>query len=115
MHAVLAEIFPRLDEGRPLEAQALTVHCLKSVHQCFLDDGDGRLAWSLSTIPDPINKIRFGGTEKELEIVSAYTKSLDQLEEVMRRERGRDKEKDGDEQEEGKGRGKNRQPEAAAH
>ncbi len=38
-----------------------------------------------------ISKVRFSGTEKELEIASAYVWSLDQLEQVMRRGKGKPK------------------------
>ena len=108
MHCMLSEIFLRLDNGATLEAQALTCQCRKACHQTLLDEGEWRTSWLLTTLPDPLMRSRFGGTEKELEAVAAYARSLDLLEQTVRRDRGRDHEDDdrGGTQAKGRGRGK---------
>ena len=91
---MLAEIFQRLDSGLYLEAEALTVQCLKACHQTFLDEGDWRTGWLLTTLPDPLARTRFGGSEKELEAVASYTKALDSVEQTVRRERNKEKDEE---------------------
>jgi hypothetical protein len=88
MHYMLAEVFERLDQKGPLEAQSLVAQCLKAVHQACLDDGDWKTAWLLTTLRDPLRREKFGGSERELEIISSYSRAMEELETRVRK--GRD-------------------------
>lgn len=96
IHHMLSELFSVMDQDRLEEAQALTVQCFKGVHQTMLDDGDWRMGWHLTTLRDPLAKVRFGGAERELEAVAAYTRALDELDTRLRKEKAREHEHDGD-------------------
>ncbi len=76
------------------EAQALTVQCLKATHQARLDEGEWAMAWHLTTLRDPLQKVRFGGTEKELETIASYARSVAELETRMQKERKGHKEEE---------------------
>ena len=115
LHFLLTEVFALQDSGRHLEAQALVVQGLKACHQCQLDDGNWKTAWHLTTLRDPLAKQQFGGNERELEAIAAYSKAIEDLETRMRRDRDTaHDEKDEPKEEGGRGRGRGRgQPKAA--
>ena len=72
--------------GQPERAAAQTVQSLRAVHQSALDDGSWKAAWMLTYLQDPLSRERFGGTERELEVISGYLKNLDDLQAKMRKE-----------------------------
>ena len=96
MHYMLCELFVRLDAGRADESQALTVQCPKAVHQAQLDDGDWKMAWLLTNLRDPLQRTRFGGSERELEAIASFTRAMDDLEVRMKKERGKPHDEDGE-------------------
>ena len=80
MHVLLGAILQLLLKGEALQAQALTVQGLKSVHQSALDQGSWQNAWLLTGLADPTQRQRFAGEEHEMEIIAQYSKTLDELE-----------------------------------
>jgi hypothetical protein len=76
---IFAQIFEDLDGGRTLAAQAMTVQAMKALQQTVLDEGNWRHSWMLVTLQDPYLRDRFAGSEEEMEVVSAYTKVMDDL------------------------------------
>jgi hypothetical protein len=93
-HFMMCEIFTLMDSGRSMEAQALVCQCMKSLHQTAIDQGDWSLSWHLSTLRDPFQRTRFGGSERELEAIASYTRAIDDLEQRMRKERGKQQDVD---------------------
>ncbi len=67
---------------------------MKSLHQTAIDQGDWSLSWHLSTLRDPFQRTRFGGSERELEAIASYTRAIDDLEQRMRKERGKQQDAD---------------------
>ena len=94
MHFMLGEVLVLMDSGRVAEAEALVCQCLKATHQAALDDGDWRVAWHLTGLRDPLLRQRWGGTERELETIAAYSKAMEDLATRMKKEHGRDTEAD---------------------
>jgi hypothetical protein len=86
-HFMLSEIFTLLDNGKLHAAQALTVQCMKATHQAQLDDGSWHTAWHLTMLRNPLERQRFGGTERELEVIASYAKALEDLDSRMKRSR----------------------------
>ncbi len=78
----------------------MVAQAMKVTHQAALDEGDWRLARRLNTLRDPLQRTRFGGTEKELECIAAYPRAMKDLESRMRREKGRDEHHAGDDDKE---------------
>ena len=66
-------------KGNPLQAAAQLCRNLESKHQCCLDDGNWRSAWLLTCQPDPLEKRRFGGGARSLEIIAGYQMALDKV------------------------------------
>ncbi len=110
-HFMLTEIFMKLDEGNTLEGMAMVIQSMKATHQCMLDDGQWNLAWHLICMRDPLAREKFGGSERELEAIAAYSRSIEELDQRMRRENNRARsgnaedhdEKDGNAKPKGKG------------
>ncbi|CAK8988385.1 unnamed protein product [Durusdinium trenchii] len=80
IHYMLSEILELMLAERWDRAALQTVLCLKSVHQAALDGGDWQVAWLLCHLPDPVQKVRFGGTVDELGQVTSYLKGIADLE-----------------------------------
>jgi len=80
VHTALGEVLHLQLQNKHLAATSLVVQLLKSIHQMTLDQGSWKLAWLLTFLPDPLSRPRFGGTEEELETLSSFVKSLDELE-----------------------------------
>ena len=75
----------KLDEGKSLECQALLAQCMKGTHQACLDNGSWKLGWHLTGLVEPMSRPRFGGSERELEAVAAYTRAIEDLEQRIER------------------------------
>ncbi len=109
-----------MDSGRVIESQAPCVQCMKGTYQTALDDGSWKLGWHLTTLRDPLAKPRFGGTERELEAVAAYSRAIEELESRMQRAREPETEEHPATEQphaamgKGRGRGGDRQGKAAA-
>ena len=88
MHAVLTELFILQDGGATGEAQAFTAQALKCIHQTALDEGDWRLGWRLLGIKDPLERSKFAGSETDMEVLYTHMKTLNELEDKMKKRRG---------------------------
>jgi hypothetical protein len=78
VYVMLGEIKSYLETNQAALAEAQTVQCMKSIHQ-FALDGSWRVAWPLTHMTDPIDKVRHGGKEEELEAVLAYLRTQDDI------------------------------------
>eukprot|EP00928_Gymnodinium_smaydae_P090520 TRINITY_DN74306_c0_g1_i1.p2 TRINITY_DN74306_c0_g1~~TRINITY_DN74306_c0_g1_i1.p2 ORF type:complete len:310 (-),score=70.20 TRINITY_DN74306_c0_g1_i1:60-869(-) len=78
-HLMMGEVLKYILQGQPQVAAAQAVACLRSLHQCCLDQGNWKAAWLLCYIEDGAYNRRFGGTEAELEAISSYVKMTDEL------------------------------------
>lgn len=79
-HYMLSEILELLLKEKWERASLQVVLCLKSIHQTALDGGDWSVSWLLTQLPDPINRMKFGGSPEELGHVTAYLKAMSELE-----------------------------------
>ena len=87
---------------------------LQAYHQAMLDDGSWKVAWMLTHLTDPWKMRRFGGAEKDLELITSYVKSMDDLEKKTKnpwKSDGKNDQAEGEENEQGedggpKGRGR---------
>ena len=77
---ILVTIFEELDSNRPRVARARTVQGLKTLRQVVIDNGAWKNAWPLTGLVEPGKARLFGGSERELEIISSYNRALDDLE-----------------------------------
>ncbi len=91
---MVAAIFEEIDGGRPRVARARAVQALKALRQVALDNGAWKNAWPLTGLVEPGKTRKFGGSERELEIVASYNRALDELE--KRTEKDRANEETGD-------------------
>lgn len=90
---ILAEVLKELRSGLVLQASAQTVAAIKACHQVALDDGSWKHAWILAgMVPGsaPGDRLRFAGTETEVEMVANYVKTMDELEKSAKASGGRD-------------------------
>jgi hypothetical protein len=51
----------------------------KSIQQMTIDQGSWCYAWLLGSMTDPCMKEQFGGTEEELESITAYSKMIEEM------------------------------------
>lgn len=77
-HYMLSDILTKLLKGQTEKATLQTVLCLRSVHQAALD-GDWNIAWLLTHLPDPWTRKQWGGDPEDLGNVTAYLKSMADL------------------------------------
>ena len=75
----LAEVIQLQDQGDHTHAQAYVCQLRKALHQVALDHGDWTIASKLLPTKDPLDRPAFGGTEKELQAIHAYQKSIREL------------------------------------
>ena len=69
----------KVAEGSQTEKATLqTVLCLRSIHQAALDN-DWSIAWLLCHLPDPWTRRQWGGDPEDLGNVTAYLKSMAEL------------------------------------
>ena len=65
--------------GEQEECQAFMVQMLRAGHQCSIDNGSWDTASLLIPRKDPISRLEFGGTHRELETIFSYQKALKEL------------------------------------
>ena len=80
VHFMMSETLELMLKQKWERAALQLVLNLKALHQTALDGGDWSVGWLLSHLPDPFNKQRFGGDAEELSHVTAYLKSMAELE-----------------------------------
>ena len=84
--AALSQICHVLDRpGGRIIALAMTIQLLKALRQVAIDKGGWRTAWRFINLPDPYTPAVFGGTERELEIISAEVRAEDDLKARLRK------------------------------
>ena len=76
---LLVAVFEHVDAGRQRVARALLVQGMKALHQVALDNGSWTHGWALTGLVYPDRPRQFGGSERELEVISAYQRALDDL------------------------------------
>jgi hypothetical protein len=79
-HMLMLRVVKLSLEEKHAQATALAIQSLKVFKQVALDQGKWEQAYLLSFTKDPCSRIRFGGTEKELELMAAYHRQLEELE-----------------------------------
>ena len=67
---------------QPLKATAQNCRNLRTLMQASLHDGKFTSAWRLSYLKDPLESRKFGGTERELQVIASMEKSLVELERI---------------------------------
>lgn len=77
-HYMLSDILTKLLKGQTEKATLQTVLCLRSIHQAALDN-DWSIAWLLCHLPDPWTRRQWGGDPEDLGNVTAYLKSMAEL------------------------------------
>lgn len=80
VHYMLAETLELMLAEKWERATSQMVLNLKCVHQTVIDQGDFSVSWMLCQLPDVFSKQRFGGDAEELSHVTAYLKSMTDLE-----------------------------------
>ena len=79
-HYMLSETLELMLKEKWEKAALQLVLNLKAIHQTALDGGDWSVGWMLTHLADPFTKQRFGGDPEELGHVTAYLKSMADLE-----------------------------------
>lgn len=114
-HYLVGIILELLLKERYDLAALQTVLTLQSLHQCALDGGNWEVAWLLTHCENPFEKRVFGGDPQNLQSVTSYLKSMNELMKTTQNLRskgaGRGEAEDAETQQEGKGkrRGKNKE------
>lgn len=95
------------------KAALQTVLTLQSLHQASLD-GNWQVAWLLTHTEDPFQKKVFGGTAEDLQNVTSYLKSMNELarttESLRRKGNGKGDQEDAEKDKDKKGNRRNNQP-----
>ena len=81
---ILVRIYEQLRPGKTDEATAQTVQGMKALKQVSLDEGDWTKGWELTGLRDLTRPERFAGDFQEMTGISAYLKSLRELEGACR-------------------------------
>ena len=79
-YILFANILELLEQGQPLQAQALTVQSMKATHQCVLNNGNWKLGWPLTGIQDPLTRRKFAGSATELELMANFVQAEEEVE-----------------------------------
>jgi hypothetical protein len=79
VHYMLSEILELMVRGKMDRACLQTVLCLRSIHQAAIDQ-DWSVAWMVSHLEDVFSKPKWGGEINELANVTAYLRSMAELE-----------------------------------
>lgn len=79
VHYMFSEVLELMLKGKMDKACLQVVLCLRSIHQCAIDQ-DWGVAWMVSHLDDPFTKPKWGGDVAELSNVAAYLKSMAELE-----------------------------------
>ena len=79
VHYLLSEILETLLRGKTEKACLMTVLSLRAVHQAAIDQ-DWAVAWMITHQDDPFTRPRWGGDVSELANVTAYLRSMAELE-----------------------------------
>eukprot|EP00435_Cladocopium_sp_Y103_P033162 s1278_g8.t1 len=85
VHYMMSEILELMLQNKMEKACLQLVLCLRAVHQCAIDQGEWEVAWMVSHLDNPFARPRFGGDEAELGNVTAYIKSMGELEKATAR------------------------------
>ena len=83
MHYHLSYALTLSLRGDQEECQAFIVQMLRAVHQCSIDNGSWDTASLLIPRKDPISRLEFGGTHRELETIFSYQKALKELKKTV--------------------------------
>ena len=83
-HYMISSILELLLKKKVEQAALLAVLCLRSLHQAALDHGDWTVAWMITHLPDVFGKKTFGGDAEDLQHVTAYLKSMQELDKNAR-------------------------------
>lgn len=78
-HYMFSEVLELLLKGKVEKACLQVVLCLRSIHQAALDQ-DWSVAWMICHLEDPFSKPKWGGDAEELGHITAYLKSMAELE-----------------------------------
>ena len=81
---MMLETVKLLLKDEPEKSAVQLTQNLRALRQVVLDQGKWRMAWNLTYLPDPLSKRRFGGTARELEIISQFVRSLHDIEKRSR-------------------------------
>ncbi len=73
-----------IDKGKAAQAGALVTQAMKALHKVTLDEGNWRVGWLLTGLPDPVGRKVFGGGEEELEVAANYIKAVEDLQKRIR-------------------------------
>ena len=78
-HVMFGECLRLSLEGKQPQLRTALVQCQKATYQVCLDQGAWTNAWLLTGWADPLSRPRFAGEERELEVVSQYQRTLEEL------------------------------------
>jgi hypothetical protein len=80
VYQMLANILKHQKRGHHAVATAFTAAAMNSVTQCALDNGEWRVAWLMSGLPQHMfSRKRFAGSERQAETMAAYLTAEDRL------------------------------------
>ena len=79
-YILFANILELLEQGQPLQAQALTIQSMKATHQCVLNNCNWKLGWPLTGIQDPLARRKFAGSATELELMANFVQAEEEVE-----------------------------------
>ena len=79
VHYHLSKILGRILAGQVDQSAAHVVQLLRAVHQTVLDGGSWETSGLLMPDEDPVRRVGWGATERELEAISGYRDALSKL------------------------------------
>ena len=119
VHYLMSETLEMLLKGKTEKACLQLVLSLRAVHQAAIDQ-DWSVAWMITHLDDPFSRPRWGGDVTELANVTAYLRSMAELEkstEKLRSQNGTSENSqstDNPGRRKGKGKGKSKSSEEAS-
>ena len=84
---MLCHVLETLDKGDSALGRAQLVQCMKCLHE-FSGHGSWKASWPYTHMVDPIDRSRHGAMEREVEAVTGYLKTQDDLRARVRKSMG---------------------------
>ncbi len=83
-YILMMHVMQRLDDGKPLGAQAMAIQSAKAFHQCSADLGNWKVAWAYFGVVDPLARKKWAGTARELGVMADWIKAEEEVEKKAR-------------------------------
>ena len=79
VHHALSHVLQLQVAGEHVKATALTVQLSKALHQTALDQGTWKVAAKMLPFTDPLQRVEFAGSAREMKAIQKHLKGLKEL------------------------------------